>query len=223
MPRDDTLWYLKNFKIFADIPPEKIDEIAGDTHMKSYSKGDILYTPDDETDQIYVLKQGEVILYHERDGKMVVFDTLGPGSFFGGFSLRPEKINHFAEVAVGSKICNFPQSVMLQLIANFPGAMLQFWQEVSIRLTEYEERLRDNGAPAADILLHELERLKKSRQKSFLGFMQRPLVITHDELAKRTGLNRVTVTREMKYLRDAGRIKVDTKSGAIDVIAAKPL
>ncbi len=218
MPRDNKVWYLKNFKMFSDIPPEKIDEIAGNTHMKDYSKGDVLYAPGEESDQIYVLKQGEVILYHERDGKRVIFDTLGPGSFFGGFSLRPEKMNHFAEVVVGSKICNFPQSMMLTLIAKFPGAMLQFWKEVSDRLVEYEERMRDSGAPATDILLHELERLKKTRQKSFFGLMQRPLVITHEELANRTGLNRVTVTREMKHLRDSGRIKVDSKSGAIDVI-----
>ena len=217
MKQGSALWYLKNFDAFQGITPEEIDAVAGTTHMKQYTKGDILYKTGDETDQIYMLKQGEVLLFHERNGKRVVFDTLGPGSFFGGIALKKGKIEHFAEVAVGSKICNFPQKVILGIIAKNPQAMLSFWQKVSERLSEYENRIRDNSAPASELLLNEIGRLKETRQKSFFGFFERPLVITHEELAKRTGLNRVTVTKEMKRLREMGRITVDGKTGAIEV------
>ncbi len=212
------LWYLKNFNFLGNMPPEKIDEIAGNTHMKDYPKGHILYEPGAETNQIYLLKQGEVILYHERDGKRIVFDTLGPGSIFGGISLKPEKIEHFAEVALGSKICNFPQEVIIRIISANPSVMINFWQEVSGRLSEYEYRLKDSSAPASELLFNEIKRLKATRQKSMFGILKRPLVITHEELAKRSGLNRVTVTREMKSLRESGRISINPKSGAISVV-----
>ncbi len=216
------LWYLRNFKFLGDIPPEKIDEVAGNTHMKDYPKGTVLYKEGEQTDQIYMIKQGEVILYHMRNEKRIVFDTLGPGSVFGGISLKPEKIEHFAEVVLGSKICNFPQDVMLKIISTNPRAMVRFWQEVSGRLSDYENRLKDSSAPAGELLLNELSRLKNTRQKNFFGFLNRPLIITHEELAKRSGLNRVTVTREMRRLRESGKISVDQKTGVITILEGPP-
>lgn len=210
--------YLKNFEFFDDIPPEKIDEVAGKTHMDTYPKGHILYEPGDEIGSIYIVKQGEVILYHKRDGKRVVFDTLGAGSIFGGISLRPENTGHYAEVALGSRICQFPQENIIKIISSNPESMIRFWQEVSARIREYEQRLFDSTAPAREALFGELKRLTKTRQKSVFGLLKRPLVITHEELAKRTGLNRVTVTREMKNLREEGLISLHPTSGAIEVL-----
>lgn len=217
---EKTLWYLKNFRFFGGIPPEKVDEIAGNTHMKDYPKGHVLYKEGDETDQIYMIKQGEVVLYHIRNGKKITLDTLGPGSLFGGISLQPEKIEHFAEVALGSKICNFPQSILLRIITSNPHAIIDFWQEVSGRLTRYESKLKDSSASAGEILLGEIKHLQSTRQKGFFGLLKRPLIITHSELANRSGLNRVTVTKELKRLQEEGKIQIDKKTGAIGVLGS---
>ena len=126
------VWCLKNFHFFNEIPPERVDEVAGKTHMKDYSKWHILFNEGDNVDQIYMLKQGEIILFHERNGKRVVFDTLGAGSLFGGISLKPEVMGHFAEAVVGSKICNFPQKIMVQIMAENPKVIISFGKRYQI-------------------------------------------------------------------------------------------
>jgi CRP-like cAMP-binding protein len=218
MPSEDKLWYLKNFDIFKSIPDQKIEEIAGKTSMRDYGKNEQIYQQNASVDIVYVIKQGEVLLLHENAGRKRVFDTLGAGSFFGSLSPKKIKISHSAEAALPSKICAFPKEVIYKIIASYPEVMLEFWQEVASRINDYENRLSRHNAPAGEIIFAEIQELLKIRQKGFLGLIKRPLVITHEELARRTGLNRVTVTRELNKLKNSGKIQVSKKSGAIELV-----
>ena len=95
--------------------------------------------------------------------------------------------------------------------------MLRFMKKITQRLREYEDRLNERTKTADEIILSELKHLQEKRRNTLFGkFKANKIHITHEELAELTGLNRVTVTRALKKLREGGRI--DTATSGIELL-----
>ncbi len=210
------LWYLKHYDLFSGISPKEIERIATETTMNDYAQESVLYKPYEMTDLLYVVKKGEVQLYHTRDGKTYVFDTLTAGDVFGNISLTDTNVGHFAKAQPGSCVCAFRRADFLAIIKEYPEVMLRYMQEMGGRILDYQSQMQNQHATANEIVLNELHRLNAKRGKTFMErIVDRPLRITHEELARLTGLNRVTVTRSMKSLREQGDITYDPQTGII--------
>jgi len=210
---DNKLWYLKNLDIFEGISDQEIMEIAQKVRECQFSKDELIYSPDDSLECIYMVKRGEVRLYHSKNGKRTVFDVLGPGSLFGGIRLDKEKSTHFAETTHPTKVCIFSESDFLEVLRAHPELMMRFIKKITSKIEGYEDRLKQRGDSAEELIMNELGRLQKSRSRSLFGFFKASnLHVTHEELAELTGLNRVTVTRSLKRLKEEGQIRTE-KSG----------
>lgn len=206
---ENTLWCLKNLDIFEGISDSEMMELAGRVKECTYLKDELIYGKTDELKKIYIVKRGEVRLYHSKEGKRTVFDVLGPGSVFGGIHFSAEKSSHFAQATYPTRVCIFYEDDFLEVLRKRPEIMLRFMRKMTDKIQDYEDRLKDRGASADELIMAELIRLQESRAKSLFGiFKPDKLHITHEELAELTGLNRVTVTRSLKRLREEGQIKV---------------
>lgn len=206
------MWFLKNLNIYEGVSEKTLCLLAPTSFEENYKKGTQIYTPHAADRNIYVLKHGEIILYHSKDGKRSIFDTLGPGSVFGNFDINQKKPTHFAETTKSTLLCVTSLDEFLKIIQNRPELMLNLMQTMAERIQDYESKIRSNIETASERVYSELERLQKKRQSSFVGkFIPVPLQITHEKLAEYTNLNRVTVTRSIKKLKDDGLIKVDDK------------
>jgi len=214
---NDKMWFLKNLDIYAGVSEKTLCLLAPKSFEETYKKGTQIYTPHRTDNNIYVLKHGEIILYHSKEGKRAIFDTLGPGSVFGSFDLNQEKPTHFAETTKNTLLCVTSLDEFLKIVENQPQLMLHLMQSMAERMQDYETKMRSNIETASERVYSELERLQKKRQRSFIGkIIPVPLQITHEKLAEHTNLNRVTVTRSIKKLRDEGLITVDNK-GVIEL------
>ncbi len=210
---NDKLWYLKNLDIFEGISDEEIMEIAGQVRECMFQKDDLIYTPEDTFCCIYVVKRGEVRLFHSREGKRQVFDVLGPGSLFGGIQFSHEKSTHFAEAVAVTKVCIFTEENFQKILQKKPEIMMRFMRKMTDKIQGYEDRLKDRGESADETIVRELHRLRDTRGRSLFGIWKPSSVhVTHEELAELTGLNRVTVTRSLKRLKEDGRIQ-STRGG----------
>ena len=98
---------------------------------------------------------------------------------------------------------------------------MKFIQSMAERLQDYEGRFKNNLQTAKETIFGELSRLKAKRKKGFFGRFfgaeGPPLRLTHEQIATMTGLNRVTVTRSLKELREEGRVMVNSESGVIEL------
>ena len=216
--QDQKMWFLKNLDIYEGISEKTLCQIAQKAFEESYKKGTQIYTPHEDDQNIYCIKHGEMILYHSKDGKRAIFDTLGPGSVFGSFDPGQERPTHFAETTRNTLLCVTPLSEFLKIVESHPEMMLRFMQKMAQRIQDYETKIRSNIETASERVYSELERLKKKRQRSFIGkLIPIPLQITHEKLAEHTNLNRVTVTRSLKRLKEEGLISIDEK-GVIELI-----
>ena len=216
-PNEEKLWYLKNLDLLEGIPEEEIMQIASSVSECSFEKDEMIYGPQDTLDSIYTVKRGEVRLFHSNNGKRVVFDVLGAGSIFGGVNLSSEKSTHFAQATHPTKVCIFSEADFKKLIVSKPEIMLRFMKKITGRLREYEDRLNERTKPAETIILSELKNLQEKRRRTLFGkFKANKIHITHEELAELTGLNRVTVTRGLKKLKENG--KIASASSGIELV-----
>ena len=214
---DNKLWYLKNYNLFQGISDEDLYKISEDIDGLQCQKGCKIYDSEKTADYIYIVKNGEVQLFHQKGEKKFIFDTLGPGSIFGGVSFTENEYGHSAEAIAGSYMCVFPREAFKKILSAYPETMLKYMEYVTQRLQEYQAQFDKLNDSAEELILHELTRLHQKRQQSFFGqfLVNRPLRATHEEIARLTGLNRVTVTRAMKSLKAKNKVCYDTKTGAI--------
>lgn len=207
---------LKGIDIYEGIPEASFCSIAPNSFEDNYKKGYQIYNPYERDGKIYVVRRGEVILYHSKDGKRSIFDTLGPGAVFGSFDLSNDVPNHFAETTKSTELCVTPVDEFLKIISAHPEAMLKLMQKMAMRINDYEVKIQNNIETASERIYQELQRLNKKRQHSLLGKMMKiPLQVTHEQIAERTNLNRVTVTRCLKKLKQGGLVDIEKGTGII--------
>ena len=70
-------WFLRDLDIYEGISEEVLCKLAPTAYEEGFRKGTQIYTPHQKDQNIYVLKYGEVILYHSKNGKRSIFDILG--------------------------------------------------------------------------------------------------------------------------------------------------
>lgn len=206
-------WYISHIDIFEGIPDMEIMQIAEKVQDHRCTSPMHLYSPHDGLDRnVFLLKEGEVVLYHSRDGKRTIFDVLGPGSLFGNFLPNAEGATHFAEALPGSRICILTPEDFQKVVAKHPEVLTRLLQKLSSRLHDYEQKLKLDTGSALEKVLGELRRYSRKKRNPFaLLSKDMPLALSHEKIGELTGLNRVTVTRTIKLLKLQGDIEVDDK------------
>jgi len=209
----DKAWYVSHLDVFEGISDNEMMGIAEQAVEHRCSTAKHVYGPHDGLDrQVFMLKEGEVILYHSEDGKRRIFDVLGPGSIFGNFFPSSPNVMHFAEAMPGSRYCVLSVADFQKVTAAHPEILTRLLYKLSERLHEYEEKLHADAKGAAERVYAALRNYQRKKRNPFSIFSKdHPIALSHEKLAELTGLNRVTVTRAIKLLKMRGDIVVDEK------------
>ena len=157
-------WVIKDLDLYEGISEASLCQVAPNSFEENYSKGTQIYSPHQEDQNIYVVQQGEVILYHAKNGKRAIFDVLPPGSVFGSFDPELSTPTHFAETTKGTLLCVTPLSEFLKIVQSHPQMMLRFMQKMVQRIRDYEIKIKSNIETASEKVYSELERLQKKTQ-----------------------------------------------------------
>lgn len=199
-------WYLQQIDLFQGIPDEEIMSIAKKMIEKKCVKKEIIYTPNEANNSIYVLKKGEITLYDLHAGKRLIIEVLKPGSIFGNISFQKDKTTHFAEASQDSYFCIFSVEDFTTIIHSKPELMIRFLQHISEKMQNYERRLKGGLFDAKEKILQQLEIFLEEQKKSNIlsKLFSGKSKMTHEHLAELTGLSRETVTRAINDLKKAG-------------------
>lgn len=193
-------WYLKQLDLFEGVADAEIMSIAKQLTEKECTKNELLYTPFDSSENIFILKKGEVTLYHLHKGKKIVIDVLVPGDIWGAIDFDQKNSSHFAEVTKQSYMCILPLQDFLEILRAKPLIMLRFLQRISTRLSYYEERLKDPLLDAKEKILN-LQKRAQDHKRGWFSKIVGGSSMTHEEIAQHTGLSRETVTRTLAVIR----------------------
>ncbi len=199
--------YLQQVDIFGDLTHEEIELLFHGMTVRECIPGTVFFTPEDATDTLFVLKQGQAQLYRlTSSGKRLVTKRIGPGTVFGEMGLLGQSMQGcFAEATEDSLVCVARREDILKLLEERPKVALRLFEAVGMRLKSLEERLEQVvfspvKTRLATFLLGNLD-----RQTGILsGF-------THEEIADTIGTLRQTVTESLNEMQRQRLVKVGHK------------
>lgn len=200
--------YLSELTVFQDLSPREMEDLNRITTMSTVPKGRVFYRPEEQSEVLFILKEGKVQLYRiSPEGKKLVITTLGSHTLFGEMALLGAKMhNTFAEAAEDCLICVMSRNDLERLILSKPQVALRILEITGRRLRDAEERLENmafKGIPArlASMLLRLAE---EQGSDEITG-------LTHQDLAESVGTYRETATQVLNDLKAEGYIDIGRK------------
>lgn len=203
---------IDNIPIFADLPFEIKESIMDSSNHKKYKKGEIIFTPGDYFDYLFVVNKGKVKISRiSAMGKEQILRILVSGDFMGELSLFHKKmLNNSAEAIESSEICIIKSDKIRELIMEKPEIALKFLQKYTERIEESEELieqigLRDVEQRIANYLISEVE---KNNIKNKNNEYEINLPVSKGVLASMIGTTQETLSRKLSVFQDSGWIKL---------------
>lgn len=209
--------YLQRVDIFGDLTRDEIELLFHGMAVRECISGTVFFSPEDATDTLFILKQGQAQLYRlTPGGKRLVTKRIGPGTVFGEMGLLGQSMQScFAEATEDSLVCVARLEDILKLFEERPKVALRLFELVGKRLKSLEERLEQVAFSPV-----------KTRLATFLLGNMEPQIgvlsgFTHEEIADTIGTIRQTVTESLNEMQRQKLVKVGHKR--IDVIDRKGL
>jgi len=213
MAEKTKIWYLQNFNLLAGMDESSMEMMDQKSTMKNSSKREIIYFPEERSDNIYMLKEGKVKISRvSEDGKKMTLQLIGPGEIFGESAiLGQEKRENIAEVVEDAVICSINRTMFQEMMANNPKLNLSINKFIGLRIRKIEAHIEDLVfKDAEERVVVFLKRYTTTFGKKMIdGWMVRPF-LTHQEIADLTATSRQTVNsilnalvtnKEIKYTR----------------------
>jgi CRP-like cAMP-binding protein len=204
LPNISTLYAAELFK---GIESTELELALDDVELQTCPAGTMVFTPEDSTERLYILKQGRVDLFLvTASGKRLVTRQILPGSVFGIMGLLGRTMQgSFAEATEDSTICVITREDVLALIKRWPGLALRLLEIVGDRLRLLEDRfLEITYSPVSMRLAHFL----LINADSASGVLSN---LTHEEIGDMIGAVRQTVTETLSVMRNQGLILTEPK------------
>jgi len=206
----DDIWCMAEVDIFADLSTAEMEAIAAAAPMKTYSAGDLLYSPHQPVETLFILKKGRVRIFRvSPDGRALTTALITPGTIFGEMVLLGQQMHdNFAEALDDVVVCVMSRADVHRFLLSDPRIATRISEILGGRVAELERRLSDTvfkNVPqriAATLCL-----LARDQQKRPLGRGVQ-LALTHEQIAALTGTSRETATKVLGEYADRGMLRL---------------
>lgn len=211
---DENVWQAGQVDVFHDLSPALLDEIKGLSQTLEVPRGEIVFSPEDEAESIYLIREGKIKLSKVADdGKEITLAVLQEGDLFGEVSAFDSGIHgHFAEALEDATLAAISRPDFANLVRRNPEFALIVIHALADRTRRAELQIEDlvfRSVPArvASVLV----RLAQEHGRVGPRGVTIDLRLTHQEIANMVGATRETVTNVLNDLRAEGMIEVEHK------------
>lgn len=186
--------------------PELVDKLYQNGITKTYHEGDIILDENASIRSIPIVMKGMIkVIRTEEDGREILLYYIKAGescimSFLGG--MHKEKSIVKAEVEEDAEILFLPVDKVSLFIKEHPE-----WLDYIFRL--YHKRFEELLDIINAIAFKKVdERLLNLLYKKSSNLGSKTITVTHEQLANELGTARVVVSRLLKQLEEAGKLKL---------------
>jgi CRP-like cAMP-binding protein len=215
----DKLNHLRTTDLFQDLSEEELAALERRMPHTSVGAGQPIYSPQDQGEVLFILKEGRVRLYRlSPDGKTLTTAIIEPGSVFGEMALLGQGMHDsFAEALEDCTICTLRRRDVQEVLLDDPRVAWRLLELIGRRLVQVERKLGDFAFKSVpERLASLLLQLAIPRPGQEKGPVTIPHRYTHQQLAEMIGTYRETVTKLLNSFRDQRLIS--TKSGRIQLL-----
>lgn len=198
--------------MFGNLGEVEMGALLKAANRKKRKKGEILFLQSDPANEVFLIKGGRVKLEKVfEDGSELTLDIRKQGDFVGENSFSEEAEYPVTAICVEDTLtCGFNKAQFEELVLQNPTIGLQVIKNLSDRVTWLTSQV---GSLAVTNIEERLYRVlcnvaKEHGAESSKGIeIQFPL--THEDLGFLTGAHRVSITRAMTALKEAGKILLE--------------
>ena len=213
--------------ILGPLSEEEMEDLAKRAPDTFLEEDDILYTPKEGTERLFILKKGRVQLYEVNgEGEEVTLSVIEDGNVFGEMALTGQSLEGLYVRAIEpSTVVSLRREDLEYLIERKPEVGLRLVRELAERLRESERRYadvvgKDVSARLATLILRLVDSEGVVSSESY----RIPTHYTHEQLGSMIGCRRVAVTRAFRKLEEGGAVVLkDRRIVVKDMDALKEL
>ena len=193
--------------LFSSMAKDEIKALIKNRHivLKNYKKGSIIHLEDEECRGIEIILSGEVVIENlDEDGNLLTITDFGFGDMLGGnliFSSNPR---------YPMTITALSDSALLLLSKEI---ILELFKENSDFLKSYLQLISDNTYILSTKIKTNINKSLKEKIIIFLAHQQSiqktdtiKLSMTKKRLAEKMGVQRTSLSRELKKMQNDGYI-----------------
>lgn len=210
MSREEQVRLLSMVDILEPLSPEELDELAlraPDTYL---DEGEVLYTPQEAGEKLFILKKGRVQVYEMNSvGSEITLSVVESGAVFGEMTLTKQSFKGvYVRALAPSYVCSLGLADFEGLVMRKPQVGLRLVRVLAGRLRQSELRMADlvqKEVPArlATLILTLVESEGLVSGESYRIATR----YTHEQLGTMIGAKRVAVSRAFSHLKEAGAVE----------------
>jgi CRP-like cAMP-binding protein len=213
--------------ILGPLSEEELEDLAKRAPDTFLERDDILYSPQNGTERLFVLKEGRVQLYEiEEGGDEITLSVVEYGNVFGEMALTGQSLEGlYVRALAPSTVVSLKREDVEDLITKKPEVGLRLVRELAERLRDSERRYADVvGKDVPTRLATMILRLVDSEGVVSSESLRIPNHYTHEQLASMIGCKRVAVTRAFRKLEEGEAVELDDRRIVVkDIEALKEL
>lgn len=139
------LWCMSEVDIFADLSTAEMEAIAAAAPTRQFAAGELLYSPPQPMETLFILKQGRVRIFRiSSDGRALTTAILTPGTILGEIILLGERMHdNFAEALEAVTVCVMTKEDVQTLLLSDARIAARISETLGTRVFQLEQRLCD--------------------------------------------------------------------------------
>ena len=201
----------------------KISDFFAKYPKRSYEKGKVLIRPEENPTHVYYIHSGQVRQYDiNAQGEEVVVNVFRNPAFFPmTWAINKSKNMYFYDCFTDVVMNAVPPNEALDFLKANPDVMFNLLGRVLDGASVLQRRMAHlmGGTGYTRVIFELLTEAKRFGIDGGSGAIELP--IKEDELARRAGLSRETINRELSKLKTSGHVTVSHKK--ITVTSLKKL
>ena len=202
---------LKSEDLFKDVNEETFNIYLKNMWTKKYKKGQVIYFEKDKAKTLDIILMGQVeVTGYSEDGRYISIDTFSKGDILGGALLFSQNPEYPMTVISKSEVIllKMNKDTIIMFSMKDKYFLLNLLSMFSKKTAILSNRIRTVSLKTIkesvmDFLLKEISIQKTNKVK---------LNISKKELAKKFGVKRTSLSRELAKMRDDGVINYDANS-----------
>ncbi len=207
---ENNLKELKKSVLFIKIPDEYILSLFknGDISTVDYPKGSLIHIENELCDKIEIILSGNVVIDSiDEEGRYITITDFRQGDILGGnliFSSNPYYPMTITALKY-TRICQIRKKELLDLLGNQPEFLKGFLCLISDNVSILSSKIKNsiNKTIREKIVLY----LMKQQAKQKGDYIK--LQMSKKKLAENMGVQRTSLSRELKKMKDEGLIDYD--------------
>ena len=204
----DDVWCMSEVDIFADLDDAEMAAIASAAPMRRFAPGELLYSPPQPMETLFILKEGRVRIFRvSADGRALTTAILTPGTIFGEMLLVGQQMHdNFAEALDKVTVCVMNRADVQRFLLSDARIAARISEILGNRVSQLERRLSDTVFKSVPQRIASTLCLLADKEPRRLLGRGIQIQLTHEQVAALAGTSRETTTKILNEYAEQGLV-----------------